>query len=183
LHEIGHAIGYDHPNPASGNGANNYNVVAGDWVNAALPALSHPIMWDTITQNISRQQLTLDDIQAAQFLYSTNAAGVGTGTAGGPVFGNNAVALNFSNITGGGGSPDILFNAGPLPGTVLGSTINTLGFMGVPGGFTYTKAVNATAMVITIRVPEPSTYVLWIMAAGGFAVVVFRARRAGRAAA
>ena len=48
LHEIGHAIGFDHPNPASGNGANNYNVVTGDWVNGALPGASHPIMWHTI---------------------------------------------------------------------------------------------------------------------------------------
>jgi PEP-CTERM motif len=182
LHEIGHAIGFDHSNPASGNGANNYNVVAGDWVNAALPVGSHPIMWDTIAANTSRQQLTLDDIQAAQFLYSTNTAGASNGAAGGPVFGNNAVALSFSDITGMAGIPDILFKAAPLSGLKVASTINSLGFLNV-SGFTYTKAFNdgvhATAMVITIRVPEPSTYVLWIMAASGFAVVVFRARRDG----
>ena len=182
LHEIGHAIGFDHPNPAS---AINYNVVAGDWVNGALPAGSHPIMWDTIAPNISRQELTLDDIQVAQFLYSTNPAGAGAGAgagdAGGPVFGGNAVALSFSDITLVGGSADILIKAAPLPGLRLAKTSNSLGFQYVPD-FTYTKAVNLTAMVITIRVPEPSTYVLWIMAACGFAVVVFRARRPGCAA-
>jgi hypothetical protein len=182
LHEIGHAIGFDHPNPESGNGANNYNVDAGDWVNEPLPVGSHPIMWHTIAPNISRQQLTIDDIQVAQFLYSTNDPGAGTGAAGGPVFGHNAVALSFSDITGMAGIPDILFEAGPLPGLTVASTINTLGFLNVPG-YTYTKAFNngtfGTEMVITIRVPEPSTYVLWIMAAGGFAVVAFRARRDG----
>jgi PEP-CTERM motif len=175
LHEIGHAIGFDHPNPASGNGANNYNVVAGDWVNGALPGDRHPIMWDTIAANISRQELTLDDIQAAQFLYSDNTAGVGTGDAGGPVFGNNAVPLSFSDITGLAGSPDILFKGGTFDDLILASTINTLGFANVPG-FSYTKAIDVTAMVITIRVPEPASGVLWIMAAGGFAVVVFRRR-------
>ncbi len=182
LHEIGHAIGFDHPNPASGNGANNYNVVSGDWVNAGLPGGSHPIMWDTIAQNISRQQLTIDDIYAAQFLYSTTSAGAGNGGAGGPVFGNSAVALSFSEILA--GSPDILIQAAPLAGLSLGSTINTLGFLNVPS-FQYTQATNfiPTAMVITIQVPEPSTYVLWIMAAGGFAVVVLGARRADHSAA
>ncbi len=176
LHEIGHAIGFDHPNPESGNSANNYNVVAGDWVNdAALPPGSHPIMWDTIAANISRQQLTLDDIQVAQFLYSTNAAGAGTGAASGPVFGNNAVALSFSDITGMPGSPDILIKGGPFTGLTLASTINSLGFQNVPN-FNYTRAINLTGMVITIRVPEPSSYILWIMAAGGLAVVVLRAR-------
>ena len=179
---LGLTIGaFDHPNPGSGNGANNYNVVGGDWVKAALPGGSHPIMWHTIAPNISRHELTLDDIQLAQFLYSTNSAGAGNGAAGGPVFGHNAVALSFSDITGMAGGPDILFQAAPLSGLKLAKISNTFGFNSGGDEFFYTIAT-VTAMVITIRVPEPSTYVLWIMAAGGFAVVVFRARRRGCAA-
>jgi hypothetical protein len=175
LHEIGHAIGFDHPNAASGNGANNYNVVTGDWVNGALPGGSHPVMWDTIGPNISRQQLTLDDIQAAQFLYSTVAAGAGAGPAGGPVFGNGATGLTFVDITTVGGMPDILIEAKPLSSGTLASTTIGGPFTAVPT-YTYTLATNATKFNIAFQVPEPSTFVLLVIASGGFAMLVFRRR-------
>ena len=175
LHEIGHAIAFDHPNFDSGNEANNYNVVAGDWVQADLPAGSHPIMWDPFALNISRQQLTLDDIRVAQFLYSTNSPGAGMGDAGGPVFGNSAVALSFSDITGTGGSPDILFKGANTPGLVASIT-NTLGFSNGGDELFYTIAINATAMVITIGVPEPSSLVLLSLGVLIISAVAWRRR-------
>jgi hypothetical protein len=188
LHEIGHAIGFDHPDAASGNGANNYNVAAGDWVNGALPGASHPVMTHDIAPSLERQVLTKDDILAAQFLYANpagNAApGAGVGPAAGPIFGNTPRGLNFVDITANGNPllADILIEAVPIGGNTLARTRITrdgvnFGTFAAVGGFTYTRATNATLMDIQFNIPEPSSVVLAIIGGIGFVVVAIRKRK------
>ena len=182
LHEIGHTIGLTHPNDGN---SPNYNVVAGDWgAAAALPAGSHPVMWSTIPAGKDLQVLTLDDIRASQFLYSTAAAGAGNGPAGGPVFGNNATGLTFQQVAfnpnATNNNQSILIDAGTASSTVADALAVTFrrtgGTFAAVGGFTYTTANNNSLMTIDfpIPVPEPSSIVLAFLGVAGMAVVVLR---------
>jgi hypothetical protein len=173
LHEIGHSIGFDHPDIDP-----NYNVAAGDWAAGALPAANHPVMWHNIAPILDRQVLTIDDVQGDQFLYSQVAAGAGKGPAGGPVFGNTARGLTFNQIAyNPAGLPDILIEAAVLPAGTLGQTFLRPGGVFTPvAGFTYKLATNATFMDIQFPVPEPSSIVLAVL--GVVAFVLFpRSRR------
>jgi len=152
LHEIGHALGLEHPNLANGITSTNYNVNGGGaFVAGALPGGSHPVMWSTIAPNLRRRVLTDDDLYGAQYMYDpTDLAGPGMGGIGGPTFDDGSISFTFSQVPSGG---DIIIKAGGLPPGTLASTIGTAAYK--PAS---TYGVTTAAQIIFL--PEPSTDLL-----------------------
>ncbi|HEY2840587.1 MAG TPA: matrixin family metalloprotease [Pirellulales bacterium] len=175
LHEIGHVLGLDHSDVASGLNKNtteinkavlptpgtpadptlaNYNVNgAGAFVVGALPGAAHPVMWSVLAANTDRQSLTTDDVYGIQYLYGAGLGGNGTGAALGPAFGGGS-ALNFNPVANNG---NIVFDVGMLgPNTLAETNVNTAAGA---GGLLDAPFV-ASSATVTFAIPEPSTWLL-----------------------
>ncbi len=179
LHEIGHVLGLDHPDVASGLNPNtteinnvplptpgtpgdptlanyNVNIMTSDFQNGALVAGEHPVMWSVLAAGVDRQSLTYDDVYGIQYLYTAGAGGAGTGAALGPSFGGGT-PFNFSMVNNGG---NVVFDAAPLGGTTLASTnVTTAPGAGGAGDAPYV----ASSALVVFQAPEPSTYALLLV--------------------
>ncbi|MBI5395976.1 MAG: matrixin family metalloprotease [Verrucomicrobia bacterium] len=166
LHEIGHALGLEHPNLANGITSTNYNISGGGFVAGALPGGSHPVMWSTIASDLRRRDLTDDDLYGTQYMYdATNPVGPGNAGIGGPVFGDGAVEFTFSEVASGG---NIVIKAGSLPPGTLASTIGTAAFKPA-------RSYGVTTYAEIIFIPEPGG--IGLMLVGGGLILLRRKTR------
>jgi len=193
LHEIGHVLGLDHPDVASGVNPNttdiggmklltpgtpadpglaNYNVDNnGAWQNGALPNGVHPVMWSVLAAGVDRQSLTYDDVYGDQYLYTAGLGGNGAGAALGPAYGGGT-PFAFNQVAG---AANITFDAAPLGALTLAST-NVVTAAG-PGGAGNAPFI-ATSATVVFQAPEPST---WLLLTFGLAALGLRRARLRRA--
>ncbi len=189
LHEIGHAIGFDHLdigsnyyavnpapppaatfNPAPAGPFDNYNVAAGAWVAGFVPnpdffgtggaGTRRPVMFSFAVPNQRRRQVTNDEIFALQYLYDDlQLPGNGTGHAAGPIFGN-AGGMNVAVRLS---FAEIAMNGNIVidaGGAALGDTVFTAALK--PGE---TYGVITAATIRFNPIPEPGTLALLLMGA------------------